>query len=96
MEPVKKPGRPPKLGTPMTPAQRAAQYRQRRHEAAMLAHENMDTATDAALLAGLARQVRAIRTPDRDRSDTARYVAGYLIAELCDRHKINIPPRVAQ
>lgn len=91
METVKKPGRPPKLGTALTQAQRAAQYRQRRHEAGSVAHENIATASDAALLAGLVRQVKAIAAQDPDIADTARFIAGHLMAELCDRHKIQIP-----
>lgn len=91
MEPVKKPGRPPKHGVTLTQAQRAAQYRQRRHEGGAVAHEHVTTASDADLLAGLARQVKAMAVTDPDIADTARFIAGQLMAELCSRHKIEIP-----
>lgn len=50
MEAPKKPGRPAKLDTAMTDKQRAAMYRTRRYEAA----------STADLLAGLARQLKAL------------------------------------
>ena len=72
METPKKPGRPAKLGTPMTDRQRAAMCRARRYEAASMAHENMGSATTAVLLAGLARQLKATADADRDRPDQNR------------------------
>ena len=86
METRKKAGRPAKLGTPMTDKQRAAMHRTRRYEAASTAHENLSSATTAVLLAGLARQLKAIGDPDH--AHVARYIAGQLIKELCDRHEI--------
>jgi hypothetical protein len=63
MQAPKKPGRPAKLATAMTDKQRAASYRTRRYEAASMAHENLTGATTAVLLAGLARQIKAMETP---------------------------------
>jgi hypothetical protein len=54
-----------------------------------VAHEDLPGATDAELMAGLARQIKAMRTPDR--ADTARYIASQIMIELCDRHEIPIP-----
>jgi hypothetical protein len=43
-------------------------------------------ATTVVLLAGLARQIKAISDPDR--ADTARSIAGQIVKDLCDRHEI--------
>ena len=86
MQTPKKPGRPTKLATAMTDKQRAASYRTRRYEEASMAHENLPNATTAVLLAGLARQIKAMS--DSDQADTARSIAGQIIKHLCDRHKI--------
>ena len=86
METPKKPGRPTKLDAAMTDKQRAAAYRVRRYEAASMAHENLDNATTAVLLAGLARQIKAIDDPGH--ADVARGIAGQIIKQLCDRHEI--------
>jgi hypothetical protein len=88
METTKKPGRPAKLATAMTDKQRAASYRTRRYEAASMAHENLTNATTAVLLAGLARQIKAMG--DSDHADTARSIAGQIVKELCDRHEIGL------
>ena len=88
MQAPKKPGRPAKLGTAMTDKQRATSYRTRRYEAASKAHENLPSATTAVLLAGLARQIKAIGDPDH--ADTARSIAGQIIKHLCDRHEIDL------
>lgn len=82
----KKPGRPAKLGVPMSDKQRAAAYRARRFEAASMAHENLKDAKTPVLLAGLARQLRV--TADPDHADTARDLAAQIINELCDRYEI--------
>ena len=89
METPKKPGRPAKLDKAMTDKQRAASYRTRRYEAASTAHENPSSATTAVLLAGLARQLKAIGEPDH--AHIARNIAGQLIKQLCDRHEIDLP-----
>ena len=88
MQTPKKPGRPAKLATAMTDKQRAASYRTRRYEAVSMAHENLPNATTAVLLAGLARQIKAISDPDH--ADTARSIAGQIIKHLCDRHEIDL------
>jgi hypothetical protein len=88
MQAPKKPGRPAKLGAAMTDKQRAAMYRSRRYEAASMAHENLTNATTAVLLAGLARQIKAIGDPSH--ADTARSIAGQIIKQLCDRHEIKL------
>ena len=90
MESSKKPGRPAKSGSAMTGQQRAAMHRARRYEAAGTAHENLSSATTAVLLAGLARQLKAIGEPDSDYADVARDIAGRLITELCNRHGIDL------
>ena len=86
MQTPKKPGRPAKLDKAMTDKQRAAMYRTRRYEAASTAQENLSGATTAVLLAGLARQLKAIGEPNH--AHIARSIAGQLIKELCDRHEI--------
>ncbi|MEO8120124.1 MAG: hypothetical protein ABI606_12500 [Rhodoferax sp.] len=68
----------------MSDKMRAAQYRQRRYEAASMAHEQLTTTSTPVLLAGLARQLKAIDGTNED----ARYLAATIIIELCDRHKI--------
>lgn len=70
----------------MTDKQRAAAYRTRRYEAASMAHENLATASTAVLLAGLARQIKAMG--DAVHADTARGIASQIIKQLCDRHEI--------
>ena len=88
METPKKPGRPAKLDAAMTDKQRAAMYRTRRYEAASTAHENLSDATTAVLLAGLARQIKALGDPGH--ADVARSLAGQIIKQLCDRHEIDL------
>ncbi len=88
MQVTKKPGRPAKLDTAMTDKQRAAAYRARRYEDASVAHENLDNATTAVLLAGLARQIKALDDPGH--ADVARGIAGQIIKQLCDRHEIDL------
>ena len=88
MQAPKKPRRPAKLDTAMTDKLRAAMYRARRYETASMAHENLTGATTAVLLAGLARQIKAISDPDH--ADTARSIAGQIIKQLCERHEIDL------
>lgn len=90
--PAKKAGRPAKHGTPMPAKSRAAAYRARRREAALTAHENLKDAAPAVLLAGLVRQIKTLTTnTDPERIDVCRWLAGELMAELCERYKIEIP-----
>ena len=90
--PPKKAGRPAKHGTPMPAKSRAAAYRARRREAALTAHENLKNAAPAVLLAGLVRQIKTLATnTDPERVDICRWLAGELMAELCERYKIELP-----
>jgi hypothetical protein len=84
-------GRPAKLGIPMTDRQRAAAYRRKRYEDSSMAHENLDSATTAVLLAGLARQLTSASKGALEEADTAREIAGRIIKQLCDRHEIVMP-----
>ena len=70
----------------MTDKQRAAMYRTRLYESALVAHEDLKGATTTVLLAALARQLKAIG--DASRGDVARDIAAQLIKELCERHEI--------
>ncbi len=88
MQTSKKPGRPAKLGIPMTDKQRAAMYRTRRYESAMVAHEDLKGVTTTVLLVALARQLKAIG--DASHGDVARDIAAQLIKELCERHEIRL------
>lgn len=85
----KKPGRPAKFANAMSDKQRAAAYRTRRHEAASMAHENLKAASTPVLLAGLARQIKAVADPDQ--ADIARELAAQIIKELCERYEITLP-----
>jgi hypothetical protein len=87
--PAKKPGRPTKLGKPMPDKMRAAAYRARRREAALVACDDLKSAPAPVLLAALARQIKGLTDPDR--APVARDLAGMVIAELCDRYKIELP-----
>jgi hypothetical protein len=87
-------GRPAKLEIPMTDRQRAAAYRRKRYEDASMAHENLEAASTAvllAVLAVLARQLTNASEGTPDEVDTAREIAGRIIRQLCDRHEIVIP-----
>ena len=76
------------MGIPMTDRQRAAMYRARRYELAIVAHEDLKGAKTAVLLAGLARQLKAI--DDTSHADVARDIAAQLVKEICDRHEIRL------
>jgi len=89
--PQKKPGRPAKHGTPMTAKYRAAAYRNRRREAAVEAHEHLKDAAPAVLVAGLARHFKALAKNDPEHAPVSRWLAGELMAELCDRYGIELP-----
>ena len=73
----------------MTGAQRAQAFRRNRLVQATTVSENLDSATEAVLLAGLARQIKYIQT-DTDHAPTARDVAARIIRELCSRHEITL------
>ncbi len=72
----------------MTDKQRAAMYRTRLYESAMVAHEDLTGASTTVLLAALARQLKAIG--DANHADAARDIAAQLIRELCARHDIRL------
>lgn len=87
---TKRPGRPPKAGRAVTPAQRQRAYRERlmqRQDAAML---KPATATTAALLASIKHFCKQIDTKP-DHADIARRLVAPVIAELCERYKIQLP-----
>lgn len=86
----KRPGRPSKHSTAMTPRQRASEYRQRRREAAGAVTDDLSTASTRALLDGLAKRLATMEDPATTPAiaDGARWVAGNIIQQLCDRHKI--------
>ena len=88
MQTPKKPGRPAKLGIAMTDKQRAAMYRARRYESAMVAHEDLEGASVNVLMAALARQLKL--TGDASHSAIARDIAAQIIKELCERHEIRL------
>jgi hypothetical protein len=88
----KKAGRPTKHTTAMTPRQRAYEYRQRRREAATVVSDDLSSATTQALLDGLVRRLASLEDPaiTPEIADGARWVAGRIIKQLCDRHKIEL------
>jgi hypothetical protein len=85
----KRPGRPPKAGTRLTPAERQRAYRERlvqKQDAAMLKPKDAST---AALLASIKHFCSQIDTKP-DHADIARRLVAPVISELCDRHKITL------
>lgn len=86
----KRPGRPPKAGTRLTPAERQRAYRERlvqnQHIAMLKPHE----ATTAALLASIKHHCNSIDTVP-DHADIARRLVAPVITELCERYKIQLP-----
>ena len=89
-EAPKRPGRPPKAGAALTPAQRQRAYRERAYEASLRASENLPVATTMALLGNLSRQIKLIDA-DKDHAPVARDVAASVMLELCNRYKITLP-----
>jgi hypothetical protein len=84
----KRPGRPPKAGAALTPAQRQRAYRERLvQDNAML---KPATATTTALLASLKHHFNSIDTQP-DHADIARRLVAPVIRELCERYKIQLP-----
>lgn len=86
-EPARRPGRPAKGTRALTAAERQAQSRRRRREAAVSVTDDLRAADDAALLAGLALRLKDTQTQG-EWGDTARWVAGRILGELCRRHRI--------
>lgn len=88
----KKAGRPAKHDVAMTPRQRAHEYRQRRREAAAVVSDDLSSATTQALLDGLVRRLATLEDPATtpEIADGARWVAGRIIKQLCDRHEIEL------
>ncbi len=87
METSRKPGRPAKLGVPMTDKQRAAAYRTRLYESALVAHKDPKGATTTVLLACLKQHFSNIDTQP-DHADIARRLAKPVMQELCERYDI--------
>ena len=85
----KRPGRPPKQGAALTPAQRQRAYRERLNKALDGATVNPGTATTAALLASLKHHCNSIDTQP-DHADIARRLAAPVIRELCERYTIQL------
>lgn len=86
-EPTRRPGRPAKGTRALTPAERQAQSRRRRSEAAVSVTDDLRAAGDAALLAGLALRLKDTRA-NGGLGATAKLVAGRILGELCRRHGI--------
>ena len=85
----KRPGRPPKQGAALTPAQRQRAYRERLNKALDGATLNPGMATTVALLASLKHHCNSIDTQP-DHADIARHLAAPVIRELCERYKIQL------
>jgi hypothetical protein len=85
----KRPGRPPKQGGALTPAQRQRAYRERLVTAQDNAMLKPELATTAALLASLKHQFQSIDTQP-DHAEIARRLVAPVIRELCDRYKIQL------
>ncbi|HOE40875.1 MAG TPA: hypothetical protein PLB25_04490 [Rhodoferax sp.] len=74
----------------MTPAQRVKRNRDKAREAVLMSLEKMTSSNTAALLGGLARQIKLIETEPQF-ADSAREGAAMLMGELCKRYEINLP-----
>ncbi len=86
---LKRPGRPPKQGVALTPAQRQRAYRERLVTAQGNAMLKPAMATTAALLACLKHHCNSIDTQP-DHADIARRLVTPVIRELCERYKIQL------
>jgi len=86
-EPTPRPGRPAKGTRALTDAERQAQSRRRRREAAVSVTDDLRAADDAALLAGLAMRLKDTQAGG-ERGDTAVWVCSRIVGELCRRHGI--------
>ena len=76
--------------SPMTPAQRVKRNRDKVREAILMSLEKMTTSNTAAVLGGLARQIKIIET-DPEFANSARASAAMLMGELCKRYEIKLP-----
>lgn len=72
----------------MTDKQRAAMYRARRYESALVAHEDLKSASVNVLMAALAHQLKSIGV--NSHAEVARDIAAQLVKELCERHEIRL------
>ena len=85
----KRPGRPPKAGTRLTPAERQRAYRARLLQAQDNAMLKPAKATTTALLASIKHFCKQIDTKP-DHADIARRLATPVIAEVCERYNIQL------
>ena len=86
----KRPGRPPKQGAALTPAERQRAYRERLVQTQDNAMLKPGAATTAALLASIRHFCSRIDS-DTDSADISRWLVAPVIRELCDRYKIKLP-----
>lgn len=86
----KRPGRPPKAGTRLTPAERQRAYRERLVQNQHTTMLKPQEATMAALLASIKHHCNNIDTAP-DHADIARRLVAPVITELCARYKIQLP-----
>jgi len=93
MNEPKKVGRPSLGRSPLTPAQRVKRSRDKAREAVLMSLENMTISNTAALLGGLARQIKLVETEPKF-ADSAREGAAMLMVELCKRYEIKLPPEI--
>lgn len=81
-------GRPAKAPRAMTASERQRASRRRRHEAAVSCTDDLQAATDEALLRGLAMRLKQARS-EGEAAEAARWWAGRIVAELCRRHSLD-------
>ncbi len=86
---AKRPGRPPKQGAALTPAQRQRAYRDRLVQEQGNAMLKPSAATTTALLASIKHFCKQIDTMP-DHADIARRLVAPVIAELCERYRIQL------
>lgn len=89
MDKPKKAGRPAQQGVARTPAQRQRAYRERLAQAQHNAMLKPNEATTVALLASVKHFCNSIDSQP-DHADVARRLAAPVIAELCNRYKIQL------
>jgi len=87
---ARKAGRPAKQGAAQSPAERQRTYRERLVQAQHDAMLKPGSATTVALLACIKHHCNSIDTQP-DHADIARRLVAPVIAELCDRFKIQLP-----
>ena len=71
----------------MTPAERQRKARRARFDAALAVTDDLQTATDTALVAALGLRLDRIGGAD-DAAEGARYAIERIVGELCHRHGI--------